>query len=151
MKIMMVFGTRPEAIKMCPLVLEMQKDPRIEPVVCVTGQHREMLDQVLDIFDIKPDYDLNIMKHGQDLTDVTVSILSGLRDVISEVKPDSIFVHGDTATTFATTLAAYYQKVPVGHVEAGLRTGDLYSPWPEEGNRKLTGTLAKYHFAPTDW
>lgn len=148
---MLVFGTRPEAIKMCPLVLEMQKDPRIEPVVCVTGQHREMLDQVLDIFDIQPDYDLNIMKHGQDLTDVTVSILAGLRDVISEVKPDSIFVHGDTATTFATTLAAYYQKIPVGHVEAGLRTGDLYSPWPEEGNRKLTGTLAKYHFAPTDW
>jgi UDP-N-acetylglucosamine 2-epimerase (non-hydrolysing) len=151
MKIMLVFGTRPEAIKMCPLVLEMQKDPRVEPVVCVTGQHREMLDQVLEIFDIKPDYDLSIMKHGQDLTDVTVSILSGLRAVISEVKPDSIFVHGDTATTFATTLAAYYQKVPVGHVEAGLRTGDLYSPWPEEGNRKLTGALAKYHFAPTDW
>jgi len=151
MKVMLVFGTRPEAIKMCPLVLEMQKDPRVEPVVCVTGQHREMLDQVLEIFDIKPDYDLSIMKHGQDLTDVTVSILSGLRDVISEVKPDSIFVHGDTATTFATTLAAYYQKVPVGHVEAGLRTGDLYSPWPEEGNRKLTGAIAKYHFAPTDW
>lgn len=151
MKVMLVFGTRPEAIKMCPLVLEMQKDPRVEPIVCVTGQHREMLDQVLEIFDIKPDYDLSIMKHGQDLTDVTVSILSGLRDVISEVKPDSIFVHGDTATTFATTLAAYYQKVPVGHVEAGLRTGDLYSPWPEEGNRKLTGAIAKYHFAPTDW
>ncbi len=151
MKIMLVFGTRPEAIKMCPLVLEMQKDPRVEPIVCVTGQHREMLDQVLDIFDIQPDFDLNIMKHGQDLTDVTVSILSGLRDVISDVKPDCIFVHGDTATTFATTLAAYYQKVPVGHVEAGLRTGDLYSPWPEEGNRKLTGTLAKYHFAPTQW
>ncbi len=151
MKVMLVFGTRPEAIKMCPLVLEMQKDPRIEPVVCVTGQHREMLDQVLEIFDIQPDYDLNIMKHGQDLTDVTVSILSGLRDVISEVKPDSIFVHGDTATTFATSVAAYYQKVPVAHVEAGLRTGDLYSPWPEEGNRKLTGTIAKYHFAPTKW
>jgi UDP-N-acetylglucosamine 2-epimerase (non-hydrolysing) len=151
MKVMLVFGTRPEAIKMCPLVLEMQKDPRVEPVVCVTGQHREMLDQVLEIFDIQPDYDLSIMKHGQDLTDVTVSILSGLRDVISEVKPDSIFVHGDTATTFATTVAAYYQKVPVGHVEAGLRTGDLYSPWPEEGNRKLTGAIAKYHFAPTDW
>ena len=148
---MLVFGTRPEAIKMCPLVLEMQKDPRIEPIVCITGQHREMLDQVLGIFNIQADYDLNIMKHGQDLTDVTVSILSGLRDVISEVKPDSIFVHGDTATTFAATLAAYYQKVPVAHVEAGLRTGDLYSPWPEEGNRKLTGTLAKYHFAPTDW
>ncbi|MEY8198351.1 MAG: UDP-N-acetylglucosamine 2-epimerase (non-hydrolyzing) [Colwellia sp.] len=151
MKVMLVFGTRPEAIKMCPLVLEMQKDPRIEPIVCITGQHREMLDQVLGIFNIQADYDLNIMKHGQDLTDVTVSILSGLRDVISEVKPDSIFVHGDTATTFAATLAAYYQKVPVAHVEAGLRTGDLYSPWPEEGNRKLTGTLAKYHFAPTDW
>lgn len=151
MKVMLVFGTRPEAIKMCPLVLAMEKDPRIEPVVCVTGQHREMLDQVLDIFNIKPDYDLSIMKQGQDLTDVTVSILSGLRDVIGEVSPEAIFVHGDTATTFATSVAAYYHKVPVGHVEAGLRTGDLYSPWPEEGNRKLTGAIAKYHFAPTDW
>lgn len=151
MKVLIVFGTRPEAIKMCPLVLAMQKDPRVDPVVCVTGQHREMLDQVLDIFNIKPDFDLNIMKPGQDLTDVTVSILSGLKDVISQVKPDAIFVHGDTATTFATSVAAYYHKVPVGHVEAGLRTGDIYSPWPEEGNRKLTGTIAKYHFAPTEW
>lgn len=151
MKVMLVFGTRPEAIKMCPLVLAMQKDPRVEPVVCVTGQHREMLHQVLDIFDVQPDFDLNIMKPGQDLTDVTTSILSGLREVIKEVKPDAIFVHGDTATTFATSVAAYYHKIPVGHVEAGLRTGDIYSPWPEEGNRKLTGTIAKYHFAPTQW
>lgn len=150
MKVLLVFGTRPEAIKMCPLVLAMQKDPRIEPVVCVTAQHREMLDQVLNIFDIKPEFDLNIMKKGQDLTDVTVSILSKLRDVIAEVKPDSIFVHGDTATTLGATLAAYYQKVPVGHVEAGLRTQNIYSPWPEEGNRKLTGALAQHHFAPTE-
>lgn len=151
MKIMLVFGTRPEAIKMCPLVLAMQADPRVEPIVCVTGQHREMLDQVLDIFSIVPDYDLNVMKHGQDLTDVTVSILSGLRDVIAEVKPDEIFVHGDTTTTLATSLAAFYQKVPVAHVEAGLRTGDLYSPWPEECNRRLTGGIATRHFAPTNY
>lgn len=151
MKIMLVFGTRPEAIKMCPLVLAMQADPRVEPIVCVTGQHREMLDQVLDIFSIVPDYDLNIMKHGQDLTDVTVAILSGLKDIIAEVQPDEIFVHGDTTTTFATSLAAFYQKIPVAHVEAGLRTGDLYSPWPEECNRKLTGGIAKRHFAPTAW
>lgn len=151
MKVLLVFGTRPEAIKMCPLVKEMQKDPRVTPVVCVTGQHREMLDQVLDIFDIKPEYDLDIMKPGQDLTDVTTAILTGLKGVLAEVKPDSVFVHGDTATTFAASVASYYQKIPVGHIEAGLRTGDLYSPWPEEGNRKLTGVIAKYHFAPTDW
>ena len=151
MKILLVFGTRPEAIKMCPLVKEMQKDPRITPVVCVTGQHREMLDQVLDIFDIKPEYDLNIMRPGQDLTDVTTAILTGLKPVLTEVKPDVVFVHGDTATTFAASVASYYQKIPVGHIEAGLRTGDMYSPWPEEGNRKLTGVIAKYHFAPTEW
>lgn len=151
MKVLLVFGTRPEAIKMCPLVKEMQKDPRVEPVVCVTGQHREMLDQVLDIFDIKPEYDLKIMKPGQDLTDVTTGILLGLKSVLTEVAPDVVFVHGDTATTFAASVAAYYQKIPVGHIEAGLRTGDLYSPWPEEGNRKLTGVIAKYHFAPTEW
>ena len=150
-KVLLVFGTRPEAIKMCPLVLAMQQDPRVEPVVCVTGQHREMLDQVLNIFSITPDYDLNIMKKGQDLTDVTTAILSGLREVIATEKPDALFVHGDTSTTLASSLAAFYQQVPVGHVEAGLRTGNLYSPWPEEGNRKLTGAIAKYHFAPTAW
>lgn len=148
---MLVFGTRPEAIKMCPLIIAMLEDCRVEPIVCVTGQHREMLDQVLDLFDIQPDYDLNIMKKGQDLTDITTAILVRLRDVILVEKPDAVFVHGDTTTTLAASLAAFYQKIPVGHVEAGLRTGDLYSPWPEECNRKLASSIAKYHFAPTNW
>ncbi|AZT84510.1 UDP-N-acetylglucosamine 2-epimerase (non-hydrolyzing) [Marinobacter sp. NP-4(2019)] len=150
MKTLCVFGTRPEAIKMAPLVQALGADERFESRVCVTGQHREMLDQVLDLFEITPDHDLNIMKPGQDLTDVTCAILSGLREILREEKPDIVLVHGDTATTFATSLAAYYQQIPVGHVEAGLRTGNLYSPWPEEANRKLTGALAKLHFAPTE-
>lgn len=149
MKVLTVFGTRPEAIKMAPLVLALQDDERFESVLCVTGQHREMLDQVLSLFALVPDYDLDIMKPGQDLTDVTTGILQGMRSVLAEVKPDLVLVHGDTATTFAATLAAYYQQIPVGHVEAGLRTGNLYSPWPEEANRKLTGALAALHFAPT--
>lgn len=149
MKVMLVFGTRPEAIKMAPLALNLAKDVRFESRICVTGQHREMLDQVLSLFNIKPDFDLAIMRPGQDLTDVTCSILTGLRSVWSTYKPDIILVHGDTATTFATSLAAYYQKIPVAHVEAGLRTGDIYSPWPEEANRKLSGVLAALHFAPT--
>lgn len=149
-KTLCVFGTRPEAIKMAPLALALNSDPRFDAYVCVTGQHREMLDQVLGLFELVPDYDLNIMKPGQDLTDVTTAILQGMRSVIAAVKPDIILVHGDTATTFAATLAAYYQQIPVGHVEAGLRTGDLYSPWPEEANRKLTGALAFLHFAPTE-
>ena len=149
-KVMLVFGTRPEAIKMAPLVKEFQKQPkRIETVVCVTGQHREMLDQVLKIFDIKPDYDLNIMKQGQDLYDVTARVLTGMRDVLKEVKPDVVLVHGDTTTSTAAALAAFYQQIPVGHVEAGLRTHNIYSPWPEEMNRLLTGRLATYHFSPT--
>lgn len=149
-KVMLVFGTRPEAIKMAPLVKEFQKQPkRVETVVCVTGQHREMLDQVLKIFDIKPDYDLNIMKQGQDLYDVTARVLTGMRDVLKEVKPDVVLVHGDTATSTAAALAAFYQQIPVGHVEAGLRTHNIYSPWPEEMNRLLTGRLATYHFSPT--
>lgn len=149
-KVMLVFGTRPEAIKMAPLVKEFQKQPkRIETVVCVTGQHREMLDQVLKIFDIKPDYDLNIMKQGQDLYDVTARVLTGMRDVLKEVKPDVVLVHGDTTTSTAAALAAFYQQIPVGHVEAGLRTHNIYSPWPEEMNRLLTGRLAAYHFSPT--
>lgn len=150
MKTLCVFGTRPEAIKMAPLVLALAADERFEAKVCVTGQHREMLDQVLGLFNITPDFDLNIMKPGQDLTDVTTAILQGLKSVLSEFKPDIVLVHGDTATTLAASLAAYYQQIPVGHVEAGLRTGNLYSPWPEEGNRKLTGALAKLNFAPTD-
>lgn len=150
MKTLCVFGTRPEAIKMAPLVQALGADERFESRVCVTGQHREMLDQVLELFEITPDHDLNIMKPGQDLTDVTCAILSGLREILAQEKPDMVLVHGDTATTFATSLAAYYQQIPVGHVEAGLRTGNLYSPWPEEANRKLTGSLAKHHFAPTD-
>ncbi|WP_280168493.1 non-hydrolyzing UDP-N-acetylglucosamine 2-epimerase [Halomonas caseinilytica] len=150
MKTLCVFGTRPEAIKMSPLALSLANDQRFDAKVCVTGQHREMLDQVLDLFSLAPDYDLNIMKPGQDLTDVTTAILQGMKSVLSEVKPDIVLVHGDTATTFATTLAAYYQQIPVGHVEAGLRTGNIYSPWPEEANRKLTGALAELHFAPTD-
>ena len=149
-KVMLVFGTRPEAIKMAPLVKEFQKQKeRIETVVCVTGQHREMLDQVLEIFDIKPDYDLNIMKQGQDLYDVTARVLTGMRDVLKEVKPDVVLVHGDTTTSTAAALAAFYQQIPVGHVEAGLRTHNIYSPWPEEMNRLLTGRLATYHFSPT--
>lgn len=149
-KVMLVFGTRPEAIKMVPLVKEFQKQPkRVETVVCVTGQHREMLDQVLKIFDIKPDYDLNIMKQGQDLYDVTARVLTGMRDVLKEVKPDVVLVHGDTTTSTAAALAAFYQQIPVGHVEAGLRTHNIYSPWPEEMNRLLTGRLATYHFSPT--
>lgn len=150
MKTLCIFGTRPEAIKMAPLALALAADERFDAKVCVTGQHREMLDQVLGLFSITPEFDLNIMKPGQDLTDVTTSILQGLKGVLSEFKPDIVLVHGDTATTFAASLAAYYQQIPVAHVEAGLRTGNLYSPWPEEGNRKLTGALAKLNFAPTD-
>ncbi|KAB0489600.1 non-hydrolyzing UDP-N-acetylglucosamine 2-epimerase [Pseudomonas psychrophila] len=150
MKTLCIFGTRPEAIKMAPLVQALAADERFEAKVCVTGQHREMLDQVLGLFSITPDFDLNIMKPGQDLTDVTTAILQGLKAVLNEFKPDIVLVHGDTATTFAASLAAYYQQIPVAHVEAGLRTGNLYSPWPEEGNRKLTGALAKLNFAPTD-
>ena len=149
-KVMLVFGTRPEAIKMAPLVKEFQKQPkRVETVVCVTGQHREMLDQVLKIFDIKPDYDLNIMKQGQDLYDVTARVLTGMRDVLKEVKPDVVLVHGDTTTSTAAALAAFYQQIPVGHVEAGLRTHNIYSAWPEEMNRLLPGGPATYHFSPT--
>lgn len=149
-KVMLVFGTRPEAIKMAPLVKEFQKQKeRIETVVCVTGQHREMLDQVLEIFDIKPDYDLNIMKQGQDLYDVTARVLTGMREVLKEVKPDVVLVHGDTTTSTAAALATFYQQIPVGHVEAGLRTHNIYSPWPEEMNRLLTGRLATYHFSST--
>lgn len=149
-KIMLVFGTRPEAIKMAPLVKEFQKQPeQVETVVCVTGQHREMLDQVLRIFDIHPDYDLNIMKQGQDLYDVTAHVLTGLRDVLKEVKPDVVLVHGDTTTSTASALAAFYQQILVAHIEAGLRTHNIYSPWPEEMNRLLTGRLAIYHFSPT--
>lgn len=147
---MLVFGTRPEAIKMAPLVKEFQKHPdTFETVVCVTAQHREMLDQVLHIFDIVPDYDLNIMKQGQDLFDITGRVLIGMRDVLKEVQPDVVLVHGDTTTSTATALAAFYQQIPVGHVEAGLRTHNIYSPWPEEMNRQLTGRIATYHFAPT--
>lgn len=150
MKTLCIFGTRPEAIKMAPLALALAADDRFDAKVCVTAQHREMLDQVLDLFAIRPDFDLNIMKPGQDLTDVTTAILQGLKGVFAQFKPDMVLVHGDTATTFAATLAAYYQQIPVSHVEAGLRTGNLYSPWPEEANRKLTGALARLHFAPTD-
>ena len=147
---MLVFGTRPEAIKMCPLVKEFQKHPaEFETIVCVTGQHREMLDQVLTIFDVKPDFDLNIMKQGQDLYDVTARVLTGMRDVFKECKPDVVLVHGDTTTSTAAALAAFYQQIPVGHVEAGLRTHNIYSPWPEEMNRQITGRIATYDFAPT--
>ena len=149
-RIMLVFGTRPEAIKMAPLVKEFQKHPSdFETVVCVTGQHREMLDQVLHIFDIRPDYDLNIMKQGQDLYDVTARVLTGMRDVLKENRPDVVLVHGDTTTSTAAALAAFYQQIPVGHVEAGLRTHNIYSPWPEEMNRQITGRIASYDFAPT--
>ena len=149
-KILLVFGTRPEAIKMCPLVKELQKFPSdFETIVCVTGQHREMLDQVLKIFEVKPDYDLNIMKHGQDLYDVTSKVLLGMRDVLKEVRPDVVLVHGDTTTSTAAALAAFYQQIPVGHVEAGLRTHNIYSPWPEEMNRQITSRIATFNFAPT--
>ncbi|MGY8873259.1 MAG: non-hydrolyzing UDP-N-acetylglucosamine 2-epimerase [Pseudomonadales bacterium] len=148
-KILTVFGTRPEAIKMAPLVKALAKENELDSRVCVTAQHREMLDQVLGLFEIKPDYDLNIMKPGQDLFDVTSRILLGIREVLREFKPDVVLVHGDTSTTFSTALAAFYEQIPVGHVEAGLRTGNIYSPWPEEANRKLTATLTKWHFAPT--
>ena len=148
--IMLVFGTRPEAIKMCPLVKEFQKHPNVfKTIVCVTGQHREMLDQVLRIFSVMPDYDLNIMKQGQDLYDVTARVLTGMRDVFKECKPDVVLVHGDTTTSTAAALAAFYQQIPVGHVEAGLRTHNIYSPWPEEMNRQITGRIATYNFAPT--
>lgn len=147
---MLVFGTRPEAIKMCPLVKEFQKYPEdFETVVCVTGQHREMLDQVLRIFDVTPDYDLNIMKQGQDLYDVTSRVLTGMRDVLDKVRPDVVLVHGDTTTSTAAALAAFYRQIPVGHVEAGLRTHNIYSPWPEEMNRQITGRIATYDFSPT--
>ena len=149
-KVMLVFGTRPEAIKMCPLVKEFQKHPDdFETIVCVTGQHREMLDQVLKIFEVKPDYDLNIMKQGQDLYDVTARVLTGMRDVFAQCKPDVVLVHGDTTTSTAAALAAFYQQIPVGHVEAGLRTHNIYSPWPEEMNRQITGRIATYNFSPT--
>ena len=149
-KVMLVFGTRPEAIKMAPLVKEFQKHPEtFKTIVCVTGQHRQMLDQVLQIFDITPDYDLNIMKQGQDLYDVTARVLTGMRDVLKEANPDVVLVHGDTTTSTASALAAFYQQIPVGHVEAGLRTHNIYSPWPEEMNRQITGRIATYNFAPT--
>lgn len=148
--VLLVFGTRPEAIKMAPLVKEFQKYPeQFKTLVCVTGQHRQMLDQVLSLFEITPDYDLNIMKQGQDLYDITARVLTGMRDVLAEAQPDVVLVHGDTTTSTAAALAAFYQQIPVGHVEAGLRTHNIYSPWPEEMNRQLTGRIATYHFAPT--
>ena len=147
---MLVFGTRPEAIKMAPLVKEFQKYPQdFKTLVCVTGQHREMLDQVLHLFEIQPTYDLNIMRQGQDLYDVTSRVLTGMRDVLKKAQPDLVLVHGDTTTSTATALAAFYQQIPVGHIEAGLRTHNIYSPWPEEMNRQITGRIATYHFAPT--
>ncbi len=150
MKILTVFGTRPEAIKMAPLALQLANDTRFDARVCVTAQHREMLDQVIELFAIEPDYDLNLMQPGQTLPGLTAAILKGMDEVLSDFQPDKVLVHGDTATTFAVTLASYYHQIPVGHVEAGLRTGNLYSPWPEEGNRKLTGAIAASHFAPTE-
>src|SRR5690606_3985092 len=150
LKTLTVFGTRPEAIKMAPLVHALAEEPGIESKVCVTAQHRQMLDQVLELFQIRPDYDLNVMQPGQSLHDITANILQKIRPVLEEFQPDIVLVHGDTTTTFATTLAAYYQQIAVGHVEAGLRTGNLYSPWPEEANRKLVGALARHHFAPTE-
>lgn len=149
--VMLVFGTRPEAIKMAPLVKAFQAAPNYNTIVTVTGQHRQMLDQVLSLFNITPDYDLDIMKAGQDLTDVTVRILNGMRPILEQTRPDLVLVHGDTSTSTAAALAAFYARIPVGHVEAGLRTGDIYSPWPEEMNRRLTGRLATYHFAPTQF
>ena len=148
-KILTVFGTRPEAIKMAPLIRALDIDSRFDSKVCVTAQHREMLDQVLELFEIKPDYDLDIMKPGQTLNDITASIVIGLNRVLEKFNPDVVLVHGDTATTFAASLAAYYKQIKVGHVEAGLRTGNIYSPWPEEANRKLTCAITNYHFAPT--
>lgn len=149
-KILVVFGTRPEAIKMCPLIIELQKNQKdFEVIVAVTGQHREMLDQVLSLFKIVPQFDLNLMQHGQDLYDITSRVLLGMRGILDEIKPDLILVHGDTTTCFATSLAAFYKRIPVGHVEAGLRTNNIYSPWPEELNRQITGKIAKFHFAPT--
>lgn len=150
MKVLIVFGTRPEAIKMAPLVRALAADKRFDSKVCVTAQHREMLDQVLALFNITPEFDLDTMKSGQTLTDITVAIIKGLEPVLASYKPDVVLVHGDTATTLATSIAAYYQQIRVGHVEAGLRTSNIYSPWPEEGNRKLTGAIASYHFAPTE-
>jgi UDP-N-acetylglucosamine 2-epimerase (non-hydrolysing) len=149
-KILLVFGTRPEAIKMAPLALELKSRPELEVKVCVTAQHREMLDQVLNLFELTPEYDLDLMQPGQDLYDITTRALQGLKDVLTEARPDLVLVHGDTTTTFSASLAAFYQKIPVGHIEAGLRTGDIYSPWPEEINRKLTGALTQLHFAPTE-
>ena len=148
-KILFVFGTRPEAIKMAPVIKAFKNEKIFDTKVCVTGQHRQMLDQVLDIFDIKPDYDLNIMELGQDLFDITANVLSGMKNVLSEYSPDLVLVHGDTSTTSATAIAAFYQKIKVGHIEAGLRTGNIYSPWPEEVNRQISGVIANYHFAPT--
>jgi len=149
-RILLVFGTRPEAIKMCPLVKEFEKhQPEFETLVCVTGQHRELLDQVLDVFDVKPDFDLNIMQQGQDLYEVTSRVLLGMRDVLNEVNPDYVLVHGDTTTSTAAALASFYHHIPVGHVEAGLRTNNIYSPWPEEMNRQITGRIATFNFAPT--
>ena len=149
-KVLLVFGTRPEAIKMAPLVKKFQEDSEFQTIVCVTAQHREMLDQVLDIFDIKPDYDLNIMKQGQDLYDITSRVMLGLRDVLDEINPDFVLVHGDTTTSTAAALAAFYKQIPVVHVEAGLRTNNIYSPWPEEMNRRITGRIATYHLTPTE-
>jgi len=149
-KILCVFGTRPEAIKMAPLVKALEADSRFTSKVCVTAQHREMLDQVLELFEITPDYDLDLMKHKQTLNQVTSGILINIKPILEDFKPDIVLVHGDTATTFATSLAAYYEQIAVGHVEAGLRTGNIYSPWPEEANRKLTGAITTYHFAPTE-
>ncbi|QLY70095.1 UDP-N-acetylglucosamine 2-epimerase (non-hydrolyzing) [Citrobacter freundii] len=149
-KIMVVFGTRPEAIKMAPLIKEIKKNHSLECKVCVTAQHREMLDQVLDLFDITPDYDLNLMKKGQTLNDITSSILILIKPILQEFNPDIVLVHGDTATTFAVSLASYFEKISIGHVEAGLRTGNIFSPWPEEANRRLTSVLTKFHFTPTD-
>ncbi|MFP7412683.1 non-hydrolyzing UDP-N-acetylglucosamine 2-epimerase [Priestia filamentosa] len=149
-KIMLVFGTRPEAIKMCPLVKELKTRKNLETIVCVTGQHREMLDQVLSAFDVAPDYDLSIMKQRQTLFDVTINILEKMKEILEEVKPDVVLVHGDTSTTFVTSLACFYLQIPVGHVEAGLRTYNIYSPYPEEFNRQAVGIVAKYNFAPTE-
>ncbi|SNS50277.1 UDP-N-Acetylglucosamine 2-epimerase [Anaerovirgula multivorans] len=150
LKVMTIFGTRPEAIKMAPLVKQLQETEEIESILCVTAQHREMLDMVLDLFQLKPNYDLNIMQHGQTISDITVKVLKGLESILQEVKPDIVLVHGDTTTTFIGALAAFYQQIAVGHVEAGLRSGNIYSPYPEEMNRKLTGTLTSLHFAPTE-
>ena len=149
MKVLTVFGTRPEAIKMAPLVSALSADNEIDARLCVTAQHREMLDQVLRLFSLNPQYDLDVMRPGQDLTTITCRILAGMQQVLTDFRPDIVLVHGDTTTTMAVSLAAYYQRIAIGHIEAGLRTGDLFSPWPEEGNRKVTGHLARYHFAPT--